>query len=116
MIYIICPVRNITKEQKEEIDAYIRLLELSGESVFYPLRDAPQNDESGLKICKAEAAAIKKSRRIDIFWDVTSLGSHLNMGMAFIENKKMKLVKGYQKNGKGKSYLKVIKTKMRGIE
>jgi len=108
-IYIICPVRNVTKEQKEEMDEYVFGLEREGHTVHYPPRDVNQDDETGINIIRSHLKAMKEAERVDIFWDKTSTGSHQDLGMAIMGNKKLRLVKTYQEDNVGKSYVKVIK-------
>ena len=108
-IYIVCPVRNVTEEQKKELDTYVEQLEKEGHHVYYPPRDVNQNDETGWNICQAHKKAMIDADRVDVFWDKTSTGSHFDIGMAFMENKKVKLVKTYQEDNPGKSYIKVMK-------
>ena len=107
-IYLICPVRNITPEQQQEIFNYVVLLESKGQKVHYPPRDVDQEDPTGWTICKKHCEALIKSDEVHIFWDVSSKGSHFDLGMAFALDKKLKLVKAYQPDNEGKSYLKVI--------
>ena len=52
---------------------------------------------------------MEKVDRVDIFWDKTSSGSHFDLGMAIMKNKPIKLVKTYQEDSAGKSYVKVMK-------
>jgi hypothetical protein len=108
-IYLICPVRNITEEQNQEIKEYVELMERDGNKVHYPPRDVNQNDETGYNICLSHKTAIVSCDRVDIFWDVHSSGSHFDLGMAFSLNKKIKLVKAFIEDSNSKSYLKVIK-------
>lgn len=96
-------------EQKEEIDNYVSGLEKDGHKVHYPPRDVNQDDPTGWGIVMAHRIAMKNCDRIDIFWDKTSTGSHCDLGMAIMDFKKVKLVKSYQEDSEGKSYLKVIK-------
>lgn len=108
-IYIICPVRNITESQVAEIENYVAELEKQGYKVHYPPRDVNQNDETGYNICEAHRYAMYTCDRVDIFWDINSKGSHFDLGMAFALKKEWKLVKAFQEDNSGKSYLKVIK-------
>ncbi len=108
-IYIICPVRNVTEEQKKEIEEYVAKLEAEGYKVHYPPRDVNQNSESGIGIIMGHKEAMEKVDRVDIFWDKTSSGSHFDLGMAIMANKNIKLVKTYQEDNPGKSYVKVMK-------
>jgi len=110
MIYIICPVRNITKEQQQEIEEYVYQLENKyNQDVHYPPRDVNQDDETGFNICNYHLEALKNCQKVHIFWDNNSKGSHFDLGMAFALGKKIKLIKAYQQDIKEKSYLKVIK-------
>jgi len=109
LIYIICPVRGLNEIQKTAIENYVALLERDGYQVHFPPRDVDQTDPVGLTICLGHLKALKKSDRVDIFWDVNSKGSHYDLGMAFALGKKLKLVKTYQPDTAGKSFLKVIK-------
>jgi nucleoside 2-deoxyribosyltransferase len=108
-IYIICPVRNVTKEQQEMLNNYVALLEKQGNSVYLPKRDAPQNSKTGYEIVEDELKAIKEADRIDIFWDINSKGSHFDLGMAYALNKHFRIVFLFQEDVKEKSYIKVIK-------
>jgi hypothetical protein len=107
-IHLICPVRNVTDEQQKEIDDYCKSLEQQGHSVHNPKYAVNQDDETGFYICAAHCHSMVHSDRIDIFWDVTSKGSHFDLGMAFALNKPVKLVKTYQPDNEGKSYVKVM--------
>lgn len=108
-IYIICPIRKQTKHQKIDIEEYVQDQENYGNSVFYPKRDAPQNDKTGYNIVKSEVDAIKECDEVHIFWDVKSYGSHFDLGVAIALNKKLVLIHNFTKDIKNKSYLKVIK-------
>ncbi len=113
-IYVVCPVRNVTKEQTQEIDDYVAELEREGHRVHYPPRDVNQDDETGINIVKAHMKAMKAVDRVDVFWDKTSSGSHCDLGMAIMADKPIRLVKTYQEDSAGKSYVKVIKIMERG--
>ncbi len=107
-VYLICPVRNISPGQQQEIEQYVYGLEINGYVVHYPPRDVEQNDPTGVDIVLAHRQAMKNCGRVDIFWDVNSSGSHFDIGMAIILGKKLRLVKAFQDDSEGKSYLKVI--------
>jgi len=109
-IYIICPVRNITKEQEKEIAHYVMEMELEGHTVHFPQRDVDQNDPTGTTICSLHAQAMTAATRVDVFWDRTSSGSHFDLGMAYILRKRIKIVKLYQPDSEGKSYVKVMQS------
>ena len=107
-IFIICPVRIITEEQKEEIEEYVEKLESEGHEVHNPPRDVDQSDPVGYDICSAHRKAMMESDRVDIFWDSESTGSHFDLGQAFALGVPWKLVKTYQKDPPEKSFLKMI--------
>jgi nucleoside 2-deoxyribosyltransferase len=107
--YIIQPVRHSTPEQIKEIQEYVSILETQGEKVHFPPRDADQNDPTGgINICKTHLKAMVDCDVVDIFWDCNSTGSHFDLGMAWALKKKIKLVKTYNADHTGKSYLKII--------
>jgi hypothetical protein len=108
-IHIICPVRNVTEEQQNEIDNYVIQLENEGHWVHNPKYAVDQDDETGWNICEGHFDSMKYSDRIDIFWDVNSKGSHFDLGMAFALQIPVKIVKVYQPDTEGKSYVKVMK-------
>ena len=82
-IFVICPVRNATDEQKDKLDQYIKDLEKVGHTVYYPARDTDQVDDVGFRICEDNARAIAKSDEVHIFWDKNSKGSLFDLGVAF---------------------------------
>ena len=90
-VFLACPVRNVTPEQKERIDAYVAELESRGIKVHYPPRDTNQDDPTGLSILRQNIGAIYESDEFHIFYDKTSEGSKFDIGAAFILNKRFKL-------------------------
>jgi nucleoside 2-deoxyribosyltransferase len=108
-IYIICPVRKQSKNQKINIEKYVKEQEEKGNFIFYPKRDAPQEDKTGYNIVKSEIDAIRQCDEVHIFWDIKSSGSHFDLGAAIALNKKLVLIHEFVKDGDKKSYAKVIK-------
>lgn len=89
-IFLICPVRNATSEQKENMQKYIAKLENDGNEVYYPARDTDQIDDTGgWRICTDNKNAIYLSDEVHIFWDDKSIGSIFDLGMAFAFKKKL---------------------------
>jgi hypothetical protein len=107
-IHLICPVRGVTDEQQKEIDDYAAKLVAKGHTVHNPKYAVDQDDATGYRICWGHLESMKIANRVDVFWDVNSKGSHFDIGMAFAMNKAIKLVKAYQPDNEGKSYLKVL--------
>jgi hypothetical protein len=91
-IFLICPVRNATEEQKIQMKNYILECEKAGFSIYYPDRDTDQNDSNGIRICRDNRKAMKSSKFVHLFWDRTSQGSLFDLGMAFMASKKLKIV------------------------
>jgi nucleoside 2-deoxyribosyltransferase len=94
-IYIICPVRNATKEQTEKLKEYKKSLLLDGHEVYYPADDNPYEESDnliGYIICEENRRAIAEADEIHIFWDATSTGTLFDLGMAFALYKPLKIV------------------------
>ena len=108
-IYVLCPVRNGVPEEARD---YAIDMKARGHAVHFPPDDAPQDDPTGNAICSVHLAAMKKCDRVDVFWDVTSKGSHFDLGMAYALGKPVQIMRLYQPDIEGKSYVKVME-KMR---
>jgi hypothetical protein len=106
-IYVICSVRNGTPP---EVKAYVEKMRAEGHTVYFPTEDAPQDDPTGCLICFTHLAHMKEADRIDAFWDVTSFGSHFDLGMTYALGKPVLIVKLYQPDTDGKSYVKVMES------
>lgn len=88
-IFLICPVRDITNEEKVAIEKYVSELEQAGHLVHWPLRDTNQDDPIGLRICSDNRQAIVLADEVDVWWNATSKGSYFDLGMAFALGKKI---------------------------
>lgn len=88
-VFLICPVRYASDEQKVRMENYIARLEKSGKKVYYPTKDTNQIDETGLRICVDNTDAIRKSREIHIYFDPESRGTLFDLGAAFMAQKKI---------------------------
>ncbi len=82
-VFIICPVRNVTNEERVRIDKYVKDLEGKGLKVHWPSRDTDQNDPIGLRICGDNREAIWNAKEIHVFYNPDSRGSTFDVGMAF---------------------------------
>ena len=91
-IFLICPVRGITDEEKNAIVRYVLNLVRSGHMVHWPPRDTDQNDSVGLRICQDNRQAIEEAEEIHVWWNEKSQGSLFDFGMAFALRKKIVLV------------------------
>lgn len=113
-IYIICAVRNATPERIAQLRAYAEVKMNEGHTVHFPPDDAPQDDETGVNICLVHREAMIDCDEVHVFWDVTSSGSHFDLGMAFmaqalLAGKRIVPVECEQPDPPGKSYWKVMK-------
>lgn len=91
-VFLICPVRNATEEQKQQMNSYIKSLEYSGKKIYYPARDTNQEDHIGFRICEDNKKAIENSKEIHIFWDSQSQGTLFDLGVAFALDKPLRIV------------------------
>lgn len=99
LVYLISPVREVTKEQAEIISVHAENLKREGVRLFNPIEDAPQQDKTGFNIVMAELNFLHKTAveegRVDILWNaggVPSEGSRVDLGMAFALGLEFKLV------------------------
>ena len=84
-IYLICPVRNRTKEQIKFADDYVIHLESQGYTVHYPPRDASQVDDGlCMTVIDEHRKAMLGCDAVYVIWDTESKGSHFDLGMAWM--------------------------------
>jgi hypothetical protein len=88
-IFLICPVRNVTTEQKQNIEAYVSSLETQGHVVHWPQRDTQQDDPIGTRICADNRQAIINADEIHAWWSSNSTGSLFDLGMAWMLRKSL---------------------------
>ena len=106
-IFIICPVRNATDEQKTMLEKHILSLESNGHSVYYPARDTDQSDTKGYQICSDNLLGIVSAEVVHIFYDPKSTGSLFDLGMAFALGKPLRIVNQVEPTY-GKSFSNMI--------
>ena len=82
-VYLICPVRQASPEQKQFLDDYVAKLESKNYSVHYPPRDVDQTLD-GNKICEAHREAMIECDECHVYFDPASTGSHFDLGMAYV--------------------------------
>jgi hypothetical protein len=84
-IYLICSVRKNSPEETSVVEKYVKYLEFQGHKVHFSLRDCDQTDDGiGLKICETHRAAMHRSDECHVIWNPESIGSHFDLGMAFM--------------------------------
>ncbi len=112
-VYLICPVRNADVTEKKQLDDYVDNLEAKGISVHYPPRDVDQTDDGiGYGISDAHRKAMIECDEIHVFWNGKSIGSHFDLGMAFMLQKfkkiKFVIVNDYESTAR-RSYGNLLK-------
>jgi hypothetical protein len=121
-IYIICPVRGLTEEEKIKILDYAFQKEKEGYIVRCPFRDTNQNDEIGLRIVEEHEKDILWADEIHIFWNLQSQGSlwdfaQARMARYFQPEKKFVLINLEQLEvTKEKSYQNVLLATCFGLD
>jgi len=98
-IYLIHPVRDITKEERKTFDNYVQNLESNGQRVHYPIRDVNQDDAIGFKICAQHRDAISEVKEAHIYFNPASTGSMFDLGMIFYEDRALKIINPESLNG-----------------
>lgn len=81
--FLIHPFREADEELTERIEKYVETLEKQGHGIYYPRRDTNQVDPIGLRICTDNMIAIIPKKKVRIWWDKNSKGSHFDFGGAF---------------------------------
>lgn len=109
-VFLIRPVRNCTAAFAEKVAAYVQDLEEQGYVVHDPPRDTPQDDPTGLNICRTNRAAVEAADEIHFAWDGDSQGCLFDLGMAFALRKKIVPVEKLMvKSSEGKSFQKMVR-------
>ena len=93
-IFLVCPVRNVSKKENAKIRAYVRNLEKQGHKVYWPYRDNPhqQTDTIGTVIINNNHFEMKHSDEVHIWWNPNSTGSIWDVCMAWMLGKCLFLV------------------------
>jgi nucleoside 2-deoxyribosyltransferase len=107
-IFVICPVRNATESQKQDITEWIEEVKKDGHEVYYPAIHTNQNDSRGLRICKDNRKAIEDADMLAIYYVEDSTGSLFDLGMAFSLRKPLITINIVPETEK-KSFKNVIK-------
>lgn len=83
-IFLICPVRNATKEQKVWIEKFVEEKYNTGYTIHAPHLNTRQKDLfGGYAICRQNAEALASSEEVDIYYDQSSTGSVFDLGVAY---------------------------------
>ena len=109
-IYLIMPVRNVHNDVLRVANLHRESLETNGHEVHYPPRDAPQLCPTGRTICETHRAAMETCDEVHVIWDVSSKGSHFDLGMAYALRKPIVGIWCINGDPAGKSYWKAVVT------
>lgn len=92
-IFLICPVRNATEEQKKWIENFVIQKYNDGYTIHAPHLHTRQIDLfGGYAICKQNAEAVASSQEINIYYDQSSTGSVFDLGVAYALHKPLTLL------------------------
>jgi len=81
--FLVCSVRDPKSGEREEQEAWVAYAkEELGLRLYWPYEDTNQNDPIGGRICADNREAIKASRKVYIWWNPASYGSHYDLGVA----------------------------------
>lgn len=105
-IFIICSVREATKQYRQKLEAYTNRLDSEGHFVYLPHRDTDQT-ASSLAICTANRNAIKNADEVHIFYSSRSQGTLFDMGVAFGLGKTIHIVER-EPLTRGKSFTNLL--------
>jgi len=102
--FLICPVRGVDPEKTRH---YVERIESEGFDVYWPPRDTNQKDDTGLRICRDNAAAIFSADVVHFVWDGKSQGCLFDLGVAFALGKKIIPIDMPEKT-EGKSFQNMV--------
>ena len=92
-IFLICPVRNATDEQRKWIEDFVREKYEDGYTIHAPHLHTRQTDLfGGYAICKQNAEAVDSSEVIDIYYYQSRTGSVFDLGVAYALHKPLRLL------------------------
>ncbi len=92
-IFLICPVRNATPEQRKWIEDFVKEKDKEGYVIYAPHLHTNQNDLlGGYNICTDNSEAIAMSSKIDIYYDQSSTESAFDLGVAYCLHKPLEML------------------------
>ena len=120
-VYMLCPVRNATDEEKIYLLDYKKRLEDKGFKVHYAAETKQEDETGGYRICMDHCDEILNSRTVHVYWNPSSQGSYVDFGSSLIEHKRRgldvllmkrepvkEIIKEQEKKGISKSYERVL--------
>ena len=92
-IFLICPVRNATYEQRKWIEDFVKEKYNDGYIIHAPHLHTRQMDLfGGYAICMQNAYAVASSQEVDIYYDQSSTGSVFDLGVAYALHKPLRIL------------------------
>lgn len=91
-IFVISPVRGIAESEVRAMATYVSALE-EEHDVYWPLRDTPQDDPTGVEICRRNRQAIADCDEAWVWWNPDSAGSKFDLGIAWALHKPLRLIR-----------------------
>ena len=92
-IFLICPVRNASEEQRKWIENFVQEKTNEGYIIHAPHLHTVQTDLfGGYSICVQNAEAVASSEEIDLYYDQNSTGSIFDLGVAYALKKPLRLL------------------------
>lgn len=92
-IFLICPVRNATPEQKKWMEDFVVEKYKEGYTIHAPHLHTVQTDLfGGYAICKQNAEALASSEEVNIYYDKSSTGTAFDLGVAYALHKPLILL------------------------
>ena len=83
-IFLICPVRRATEEQRKMFEDFVARKYEEGYIIHAPHMHTNQIDPlGGYSICKQNAEAIASSNEVNMYYDQESTGSVFDLGVAY---------------------------------
>lgn len=91
-IFLVCPVRDLSEEEREEIEEYKQGLEREGDEVYFPPENTDQSDPYGLKISLENKEGMEEADEVHVYWNEKSRGSVHDLGMLTMSEKPLHLI------------------------
>ncbi len=108
-VFLICPVRGASADEKDKLSRYVERLESQGYKVHYPSRDTDQTDPIGVQIITKNLEAILNSDEVHLFYSEKSQASIMDFGFSYGNRKPIYVVNKHSiKPTDGKSYQNIL--------
>lgn len=103
--YLICPVRDVNPLLVWPV---VDQLEIEGWDVYWPARDANQDDATGFNILDVHRFHMNDRPFVHLFWLPSSKGSLFDLGMAFAGHKELIVLSQPEPSKPGKSFERMV--------